>query len=268
MIPKIINYCWFGGKTIPPKFMRNIESWKKYLPDYQIVRWDESNFDVHCNKFVEGAFRAKKYAFVSDYARFAILNRTGGIYFDTDVEVIRPLDDILAAGPFMGEEGKGLVATGLGMAMEPGMLFLREMEDLYNRMEFQITDENEQTVTVVGHVSRLLKKHGFDPTSGAIQNVCGINIYPKDYFCPQAYKTGIITITENTRTIHHYAESWLSPVERAIHNCIIYLRRKHGETGLVLFLEWIFHYCRRFEEKTYRSMLKTIVKKVFRVQIH
>ena len=102
MIPKVINYCWFGGKAIPPEFMKNIESWKKYLPDHQIVRWDESNFDVHCNLYADGAYRTKNYAYLSDYARFAILNQRGGIYFDTDVEVLRPHRRRMAEKAFSG----------------------------------------------------------------------------------------------------------------------------------------------------------------------
>ena len=268
MIPKTIHYCWFGKKAIPPELKKNIESWKKYLPDYKIVRWDETNFDIRCNKFVEGAYRAKKYAFVSDFARFAILNQSGGIYFDTDVEVLRPLDDILVAGPYMGRENKNRVATGLGLAMEPGMAFLREMEELYNQLKFRRADENEKTITVVEHVTNLLVRYGFDPNNEAIQNVCGINIYPVDYFCPQNYRTGIITMTENTRTIHHFTASWQSPAERLVHSCAVRLRRKHGEKGLVPFLEWGLHYCRRFEEKSFKSMVKTIVKKTFRIQKH
>ena len=268
MIPKEIHYCWFGGKAIPPEFMKNIDSWKKYLPDYKIVRWDESNFDVHCNQYADGAFRARKYAFLSDYARFAILKKRGGIYFDTDVEVLRPLDDILEAGPFLGEECRGRVATGLGMAMEPEMEFLREMVELYEGMKFRTVDENESIVTVVRHVTNLLIGHGYDPEKRTIQRVCGINIYPREYFCPQEYHSGKITITENTRTIHHFSESWMSPAERLVHDWVIQLRRKQGQTRLVLFLEWILHYCRRFSEKSYKSIVKTIIRKVFRIQKH
>lgn len=265
MIPKVINYCWFGGKAIPPEFMKNIESWKKYLPDHQIVRWDESNFDVHCNRYADGAYRAKNYAYLSDYARFAILNQTGGIYFDTDVEVLRPLDDILAAGPFMGEEKQGEVAAGLGMAMEPGMDFLREMVELYDGLTYSIVDENEKSVTVVQRVTRLLNRHGYDPRKKTIQTVCGINIYPREYFCPQDYRTGEITITENTRTIHHYSASWMSPLERRMRQYVISVRKKRGQTRYVRFLEKVLHYRRRMAEKTFSGMVKTVFRKVFRI---
>lgn len=100
-IPTVIHYCWFGGKPLPALAVKCIESWKKYLPDYEIKRWDESNFDVNLIPYTQQAYEAKKYAFVSDYARFWILYKYGGLYFDTDVEVIKPMDDLIAAGPFM-----------------------------------------------------------------------------------------------------------------------------------------------------------------------
>ena len=101
MIPKVIHYCWFGRNPLPPLAIKCIESWKKFLPDYEIKGWNEDNFDVNIIPYTQEAYQAKKYAFVSDYARFWILYKYGGIYFDTDVEVIRPLDDIIARGPFM-----------------------------------------------------------------------------------------------------------------------------------------------------------------------
>lgn len=103
-IPKVIHYCWFGGNPLPSLAEKCIASWRKYLPDYEIKRWDESNFDVNIIPYTKQAYEAKKYAFVSDYARFWILYNYGGLYFDTDVEVIRSMDDIIAAGPFMGCE--------------------------------------------------------------------------------------------------------------------------------------------------------------------
>ncbi|RGX78343.1 hypothetical protein DXA68_12330 [Bacteroides stercorirosoris] len=102
MIPKIIHYCWFGGKPLPPKAKKYIESWKKFCPDYEIKEWNESNFDVHCCRYVEEAYNAKKWAFVSDYARFLALYNEGGIYFDTDIEVLKPFDNLLGCGAFFG----------------------------------------------------------------------------------------------------------------------------------------------------------------------
>ena len=101
MIPKTIHYCWFGGNPLPEMAIKCIESWKKFLPDYEIKQWDESNFDVNMIPYAAEAYKAKKYAFVSDFARFWILYNYGGLYFDTDVEVIKPMDNIIAKGPFM-----------------------------------------------------------------------------------------------------------------------------------------------------------------------
>ena len=101
MIPKIIHYCWFGRKPLPPLAVKCIESWKKYLPDYTIKEWNEDNFDINIVPYTREAYEVGKYAFVSDYARFYILYHHGGLYFDTDVEVIRPMDDLVGRGAFL-----------------------------------------------------------------------------------------------------------------------------------------------------------------------
>lgn len=233
MIPKVIHYCWFGGKPIPKEYMKYIDSWKKYLPDYEIKRWDESNFGIHCNKFVEAAYNAGKYAFVSDFARFQILANRGG-YFDTDVEVIRSLDEIIAKGPFLGEQVKGRVAAGLGMAAEPDMEFYKRVVNLYDNMTFDLSQDSNKQVTVVQHVTDLLIECGYDPQFDGIQTICGINIYPPQYFNPQDFKTGVITLTENTYTIHHFAESWKTPIERRLHNMEVVMNRKYGSKGAKL----------------------------------
>ncbi|MDE6783607.1 MAG: glycosyl transferase, partial [Paramuribaculum sp.] len=138
-IPKVIHYCWFGGKPLPKLARKCIRSWKKYLPDYEIQEWNESNFDVNIIPYTAQAYEAKKYAFVSDYARFWILYKYGGLYFDTDVEVIRNMDRIIEAGSFMGCEttceeaqarGGGLsVAPGLGLGAPAGSELYKEILD-------------------------------------------------------------------------------------------------------------------------------------------
>ena len=123
MIPKIIHYCWFGRNPLPELAQKCIASWRKYLPDYEIKEWNEDNFDVNMIPYTAEAYKAKKYAFVSDYARFWILYKYGGLYFDTDVEVIKPMDDIIARGPFMGcenEAGKGATKLGVNPGPRPG----------------------------------------------------------------------------------------------------------------------------------------------------
>lgn len=185
------------------------------MPGYEIRRWDESNFDVNIIKYTSEAYRAKKYAFVSDYARFFILYAEGGIYFDTDVELIRPIDDIIAAGPFMGceraaNDPKGIgVNPGLGLGAEKSMAAYKELLDEYADRPFFNADGTPDTTTIVVHTSNMLKRHGLKDVD-EVQSVYGINIYPKEYFCPILYETREMEITPNTRSIHHYDETWLS----------------------------------------------------------
>ena len=157
--------------------------------------------------------------------------RIGGVYFDTDVEVIRSLDEIIAKGPFLGEQVKGRVAAGLGMAAEPDMEFYKRVVNLYDNMTFDLSQDSNKQVTVVQHVTDLLIECGYDPQFDGIQTICGINIYPPQYFNPQDFKTGVITLTENTYTIHHFAESWKPPIERKLHNMEVVMNRKFGLKG-------------------------------------
>ena len=212
MIPKIIHYCWFGGKPLPKIAEKCIASWKKYLPGYEIKRWDESNFDVNAIPYTREAYAACKFAFVSDYARFWILYHYGGVYFDTDVEVIRPIDDIINRGGFLGVEsnrnGIYTVNPGLGFAATQGTAVIGEMMNLYSTFHFINTDGASDLKNIVEITTDYLSSKGLQNTD-EIQECCGFTIYPKDYFCPIDYDTRELKITENTRTIHHYAESWV-----------------------------------------------------------
>ena len=120
MLPKKIHYCWFGGNELPDLAIKCIESWKKYCPDYEIIEWNETNFDLECCDFVKEAYKAKKWAFVSDYARLKVVYDNGGIYLDTDVELVKSLDILLQEKCYFGEETTGYVATGLGFGAENG----------------------------------------------------------------------------------------------------------------------------------------------------
>ena len=212
MIPKIIHYCWFGGKPLPKSAEKRIASWKQYLPDYEITRWAESNFDVNAIPYTREAYAACKFAFVSDYARFCILYHYGGVYFDTDVEVIRPIDDIINRGSFLGVEsnrnGIYTVNPGLGFAATQGTAVIGEMGNLYSTFHFINTDGASDLKNIVEITTDYLSSKGLQNTD-EIQDCCGFTIYPKDYFCPIDYDTRELKITENTRTIHHYAESWV-----------------------------------------------------------
>ena len=214
MIPKIIHYCWFGGNPLPPLAEKCIASWRKFLPDYEIREWNENNFDVNMIPYTAEAYRLGKYAFVSDYARFWILYKYGGVYFDTDVEVIRPLDDIIERGCFMGcesdaEKGATLsVAPGLGLGVNPGLGLIEKILAYYESAVFDFKPDIRSMTTVVHITTEILKKNGLEEISG-IQKVDGVYIYPREYFCPINVITGKMHITSNTRTVHHYSGSWI-----------------------------------------------------------
>jgi hypothetical protein len=212
MAPKIIHYCWFGGKPLPKNAQKCIHSWEKNLPDYEIKRWDESNFNVNIIPYVKEAYSVGKYAFVSDYARFWILYHYGGVYFDTDVEVLKPIDDIVQKGNFMGveqqDENTITVAPGLGLAVEKKNILLKELMEIYHTSHFVLEDGTLCMKNIVEITTELLRGKGLKNTTD-IQQCCGFTIYPKDYFCPIDYDTRKLKITANTRTIHHYAESWV-----------------------------------------------------------
>lgn len=223
-IPKIIHYCWFGRNPLPETAKKCRESWKKYLPDYEIKEWNEENFDVNICRYTSEAYSACKYAFVSDYARFWILYRYGGLYFDTDVELIKPIDDIIARGPFMGCERSAKVANsalrmgvapGLGLGANPGLGLYKEILHFYKNAVFLKGDGTPNTAdTVVTITSRILCSHGLKFTS-EIQQCAEIWIYPNDYFAPKDVDTKQLIITPNTRSIHHYDASWAEWYDRA-----------------------------------------------------
>ena len=213
-IPKVIHYCWFGRNPLPESAVKCINSWKKYFPDYDIKEWNEDNFDVNIIPYTREAYEAKKYAFVSDYARMWILYHHGGLYFDTDVEVIKPMDDIVARGPFMGIEVEAkdgtfpYVAPGLCLGTPAGHVVYKDVLDVYQDLRFFKGDGKINTYAIVPITSDVLRHNGMKPTNEQ-QQVAGVWIYPRDYFNPLDDNTGRLVITENTRSIHWYTKTWL-----------------------------------------------------------
>lgn len=240
-IPKIIHYCWFGGNPLPKPAIKCINSWKRFFPDYEIKEWNESNFDVNLMPFTSEAYAQKKYAFVSDVARFWILLHEGGLYFDTDVEVIKSFDDILERGAFLGietpmggREPWPWVNPGLGLGCEPGNNVIERILEYYQHLHYCNDAGERNPGTVVTHTTMVLRELGMIPDNG-IQEVYGITIYPLDYFNPWNDIYGRLTLTENTRSIHWYAKSWLGnygPVRTWI------MQRMHRIFGLN-GLNWI-----------------------------
>ncbi len=220
-----IHYCWVGGAEKSEKIKYCIESWKKLCPDAEIIEWNESNYDVHKNVYIRQAYEQKKWAFVTDYMRFDILREQGGVYLDTDVELLKDITP-LTKDNFMGFESEKNVAPGLIMHATAGDPLLREILDYYDqKTQFDMT---ENVVTIV---SDILEKHGLK-RDNSLQTVVGYVIYPTEYFNPKGGEYGADKITENTYSIHHYEASWKSPLDRKI---MRYKVKYGNKTGRILF---------------------------------
>lgn len=243
MIPRVIHYCWFGGRPLPKDTEKCIASWKKYLPEYEIKRWDETNFDVNIIPYTREAYSVGKYAFVSDYARFWIIYNFGGIYFDTDVEVIAKMEDIIGMGPFLGVECQNAsqitVNPGLGFGAIAKMSAIKDIMATYECSHFINTDGSLSYKNIVEITSEYLVASGMNNTN-AVQKCVGFTIYPVDYFCPIEFETRKMVLTENTRTIHHFAESWV-PRSTRIKNAIGRVFGQNFLRGLVRIKTGIKH---------------------------
>lgn len=212
MIPKIIHYCWFGGQPKPEMALKCIESWKKYCPDYELFEWNESNFDLNYCDYVKEAFEAKKWAFITDVVRLYALYNCGGIYMDTDVEVIKPLDSLLKYEAVSGFESTNHIPTGL-MASEKGQVMIKELLDEYDCLHFLKADGTCDLTTNVVRITNACNKYGFTPNN-SLQTLNGFTFLPNDYLCPKDFDTKKIKITENTLCIHHFDGSWLSDEDK------------------------------------------------------
>lgn len=206
-IPKIIHYMWIGSKT-PDDVKKNIETWKKFCPDYTFMEWNEKNFDMNLCPFVKGAYENKKYAFVSDYVRIWAIKKYGGIWLDTDVELIKSLDTFLNCKAFIGFENEAnLEASTFGFPKNDPTVSM--LLDFYNKRQFD-TNKNAVTpnsimFTVIFHKLYGLK---YKNKNQVLSN--GINVFTSDYFIAKDYTTRKVTITKNTCAIHKYAATWFN----------------------------------------------------------
>lgn len=208
---KTIHYFWFGNNPKSELIEKCIASWKKYFPDFEIKEWNESNFDVRQNKYISQAYDAKKFAFVSDFARFKILYEQGGLYFDTDVEVIKPFYDLLSHEAFAAFETEEFVAPGLVLWVKnPGNSMLSEILETYSNLEFINADGSQNTVTICKYFTDMLRNHGLQKNNGTVQLCGSFSVFPRDYFCPFDDLTGVMNKTGNTCAIHWYAKSWMN----------------------------------------------------------
>lgn len=226
---KILHYCWFGGNPLPESAVRYMETWKKFCPDYEIKRWDESNFDVNSVPFVKEAYAAKKWAFVSDYVRTYALYKEGGLYVDTDVEFIKGIDDLTGTS-FIGFESPEWVAPGLILyAAQPNDPFFGELLRCYMTSEFSI--EALEKITSPKIFTKLLVEKGLR-LDNTLQKIEGVTVYPMEYFQPMGMKWKKVHATENTRSIHHYDASWLDRHEKEY----LFFRKNYGEKwGRIFF---------------------------------
>lgn len=218
-IPKIIHYCWLGRNPKPQSVLRCIESWKKFCPDYEIKEWNEDNLDLSYNLYTKQAYEARAWAFATDYIRLWIVYTYGGVYLDTDVQLIKSLDPLLKNKAFMGFENKEYIASGLGFGAEAGSRAIHEQMKIYESIKFVNADGTFNRVPTPEYLTKVMKSFGLTNDTGKIQNVLDMTCYPKEYFAPKDFSSGRLRITKNTYSIHHYDSSWYTIEERE--------RRKH-----------------------------------------
>lgn len=207
MIPKKIHYCWFGGAPIPEDYKRCIESWRRHCPDYEIIEWNEQNYDLSRSDYMKQAYDCKKWSFVSDYARLDIIYREGGIYLDTDVEVVRNLDALLSHEAFMGFEEGNFVNSGVGFGAEADNPVIKRLRDMYDGLAFLQADGKMNMLPTPYYITDELEKLGLR-RENVRQELPGVTVYPQEYFSPMPCSTGVCHMTENTYSVHLYSASW------------------------------------------------------------
>ncbi|MDD3414643.1 MAG: glycosyltransferase [Lachnospiraceae bacterium] len=260
MIPKIIHYCWFGGKPLPDDVKKNIETWKKYCPHYEIKEWNEKNFDLHSNKYVWEAYENKKWAFITDYVRLYAMVNEGGIYMDTDVEVIRPLDSYLKHHAFSGFETEKDVPTGI-MASERDFPLYKELLDDYKNRAFVLPDGSMDLTSNVYVITKTCLKHGLIQNN-MYQSVDGFVLYPSEFFCPKNHKTGEIHRTNNTVTIHHFAGSWVTGKDKKWLEFERKLRKRNIRVINVFFDSYVANVVKKLYVRDLKSNIKKIREKL------
>lgn len=210
MIPKKIHYCWFGRGEKPKLAQKCIESWKKYCPDYEIIEWNEGNFDVRHSEYACYCYDNKKWAFLSDFVRLVVIAEHGGIYFDTDVELVGELDDLLQYEAFYGFENNQNIATGLGFGAQANHPTVLAMRQQYLDLQ-PLADGSYPTAACPALNTKALLPFGLK-LDGTRQNIAGAEVFPSDWFNPYDDPTGRLNKTENTVSIHWYLKSWICKV--------------------------------------------------------
>lgn len=212
MIPKIIHYCWFGGNPLPESAKKCIKTWKEKCPDYEIIEWNESNFDVNSHPFMKAAYEAKAWAFVSDYARLKIIYEKGGFYLDTDVELLKNLDSLCENECYFGiEQDICAIASGLGFGSVKGHSVILDMLKEYDELNFFNVEREKIACPILN--TRVLKRKGY-VKENKFQYLGNVVVYPSEYFDPICPWTKTNLICDKTISIHHYDASWLSVTQK------------------------------------------------------
>jgi len=258
-IPRLIHYCWFGGKPLPSLSKKCLKSWKRYLPDYKIILWDETTFDIAVHPYTREAYGAKKWAFITDYIRLYVLYHFGGIYMDTDVEVIKPLTRFLTDPAFTCFQppdhihpDKIVIQTGM-IGAEKGNLWIKKMLDYYENKSF--LDKNgvpDLTANPFPLTDITIKEFGLKLDLSFQTLMDAVVIYPQDYFCPINWKDNKIIQSENTYAIHHFSGSWISDKQ---YSKSIKLRKQAG-----IFLK------KTFGENNYNIVANALWRKFFKLK--
>lgn len=209
MIPKVIHYCWFGNTPLPESATKCIRSWKLLCPDYKIVQWNEQNYDVNRTPYVSEAYKKGKYAFVTDYVRLDVISKFGGVYLDTDVELVKNLDELLEFDAFFGMEEPGKVNTGLGFGAVKNEKTLSMLLLNYQSAHFILHSGKSNLKTCVEYALPTFQNQGLSNVDKVQKLSTGhVMVFSSEYFCPQSMETGKMNVTSKTYSIHHYEASW------------------------------------------------------------
>lgn len=233
-IPKIIHYVWLGGNKKPDYLIKNIEGWKKFCPDYQIVEWNEQNFDLNCNRYLKEAVEQKKWAFASDYIRLAVLYEHGGIYMDTDVELLKPIDKFLDADFFANFENMVMISFTV-IGSKPKSEVLKKMLSKYDNRPFVLNQKKgklDLTTNVIIGSCMMREDFGFTLNNTFQEKIINgekVQCYPNDFFFSQDYVSKEIHLTENSHGIHVYASSWLGKKQKRQDRFVERLRKFLGD---------------------------------------
>lgn len=207
MIPRKIHYIWFSDAPIPVRLQKNIDGWKRLCPDYEVCLWNEKNYDITRNPYMRKAYEAGRWSFVSDFARLDIVYQEGGIYMDTDVEMVRRPDELLYNDAFIGFERLSTVNTGSGFGAKKGFTIIREMRDYYENIEFIDSEDPNDMILCPVYETAVLKRHGL-VLNGNFQIVEGMSVYPVMYFNAKSLYSDKLKITDETISIHHCSWTW------------------------------------------------------------